>query len=945
MKPGAVAISTCSTCGELLNVNGVCVVCLVREGLNAPREQTAAPHELRFGDFEIAQRDDGSSWELGCGAMGVTYRAIDKVLHRNVALKVIEAPETEGNSTVVRERFLREARSAAALRHPNIAGIFQFGASPEINRCYYAMELVEGETLEARVRRDGPLKVEAALEMANQVARALVAAAAQGLIHRDLKPGNIMLTHSASDVEEIEVKVIDFGLAKTTNAVGQMDLTHGAFVGTPTFASPEQFSRGPVDARSDIYSLGVTLWYALTGDVPYPGKTIEEIRDRQTSADLPIKQLTARKIPNPVIQLLRFTLAVDPLKRPASARELTESIESCHRKLASILPNRSATTRNRRKLLAFVGASVIAAAALLTYSLTQRKPASLVSDSARLSEKSIAVLPFENLSKDEENIFFADGLQDDVLTSLAKVGELKVISRTSASHYRGTSAARNLRVIARELGVQNILEGSVRREGNRVLVNVQLIDATEDRHLWAEHYDCSLSDLIGLHGELATQIAATLKAKLAPEEKARVQFKVTDNPDAYVRYLMALKREGMVNASTQDKISAEQLYMQATTIAPTFALAYARASLLNSELAIPAGEEDPEHQAKARAQADEALRLAPSLGEAHMALGLCLYWGEKDYFAALKEFFLAATASPNDADILYYISGIYRRQGRWRESIASLQHAQDLDPRNHRIAIFAAHNYLVARDWSAATAAYNRALEIAPDSAEARIGLAYLEVFRNGTLASGRVILAKVPKSADPNGRATEARWDFAMLERDFAAADTILKEVALETFPDANGLPKSFFEGRIARARGDTETAQRCLRAVASTYESWTSESSEAPSKHETLGLLYAYLGRKRDAIREGRRALEMEPESQNAFHGAARAATLALIYALVGEADQAIPLVDRLLATPGPAQTPNFPQNITLADLRLRWEWDSLRSDPRFQKILAGPEPKTIY
>jgi tetratricopeptide (TPR) repeat protein len=476
-------------------------------------------------------------------------------------------------------------------------------------------------------------------------------------------------------------------------------------------------------------------------------------------------------------------------------------------------------------------------------------------------------------------------------------------------------------------------------------VNVQLIDATEDRHRWAEHYDRSLSDLIGLQGELATQIAATLKAKLAPEEKARVQSKVTDNPDAYVLYLRALQREGMVNASREDKIAAEQLYMQATAVAPTFALAFARASLLNSELAVPTGEEDPERQAKARAQVDEALRLAPGLGEAHMALGLCLYWGEKDYFAALKEFSLAAAASPNDADILYYISGIYRRQGRWRESIASLQRAQGLDPRNRRIATFAGNNYLLVHDWGAATACYNRVLEIAPDSAFARMCLAYLEVFRNGTPASGKTILAKAPKSANPNGLIAEARWDFAMLERDFAAAEGILREVALETFPDANGLPKSFFEGRISRARGDTEGAQRCLRAVTSDYENWTSEIPGNPSKHETLGLLYAYSGRKEDAIREARRALEIEPESQNAFHGAARAATLALVYALVGEVDQAIPLIECLLSTPGPAQSPNFPQNITLADLRLRWEWDSLRKDPRFQKILAEPEPKTIY
>src|ERR1700720_3654155 len=345
MEPLAAPIAICSTCHAALTGKGECLACLLRGGLEegvqdngaaAPRQSSPRPvrpsadeaaTDYVFGDFEIARREDGSFWELGCGAMGVTYRAVDKVLHRFVALKVIETPAAAGKSQIVRERFLREARAAAALRHPNVAGIFQFGASPEIDRCYYAMELVDGETLEALVRRDGPLKVELTLEIAIQVTRALIAAAVQGLIHRDLKPGNIMLDRPDAATATIEVKVIDFGLAKATNAVVETDLTHGGFVGTPSFASPEQFGSAPAAARSDIYSLGVTLWYALTGQVPYPGKTIEEIRDRQKHTDLPIEQLAERKIPVPLVDILRRTLALDPTERPASARELLAELE------------------------------------------------------------------------------------------------------------------------------------------------------------------------------------------------------------------------------------------------------------------------------------------------------------------------------------------------------------------------------------------------------------------------------------------------------------------------------------------------------------------------------------------------------------------------------------------------------------------------------------------
>src|SRR5216117_2200307 len=269
----ASGVTVCSICGEPLNAKGACVACLLRTGLEESSTfdaKSLAP--LVFGDFEVVRREDDSFWELGRGAFGVTYLAVDNVLRRRVALKVIDVPAAARGSQAVRERFLREARAAAALRHPNVAAVFQFGTSSDATRCYYAMELVEGETLAARVRRNGPLNAKEALKIAIQIARALMAAAAHDLIHRDLKPSNIMLTSDS------EVKVIDFGLAKAiTDVGGDMDLTHGEFVGTPSFASPEQFGGGLVDARSDIYALGGTLWFAVTGLAPHPGKTLEEI--------------------------------------------------------------------------------------------------------------------------------------------------------------------------------------------------------------------------------------------------------------------------------------------------------------------------------------------------------------------------------------------------------------------------------------------------------------------------------------------------------------------------------------------------------------------------------------------------------------------------------------------------------------------------------------------
>ena len=557
-------------------------------------------------------------------------------------------------------------------------------------------------------------------------------------------------------------------------------------------------------------------------------------------------------------------------------------------------------------------------------------PARTKSAKILLPEKSIAVLPFANLSADKENAFFTEGVHDDILTELAKFADLKVISRTSVASY-AAGPRRNLSEIAQELGVANVLEGSVRRAGGKVRVTAQLIEMRTNTHLWAETYDRELADVFAIQSDIAQRIATALEAKLAPEEKARLDAKPTTNSEAYVLYVTA--------RGTEDQIEAEKIYMQAIALDPGFALAYAQASILNSWSV-----DDRARKARARALAEEALRLSPALGEAHMALGLCLYWGERKYDAALKEFEIAAATSPNNAEIYGYIGGIYRRQGRWHESIASFERARSLDPRNRRIRFMAANSYLLVRDWSAATSCYNRTLEIAPDFVGAKIGLASLEVFRNCDPAAGRKILQSIPAGIDPN-ESVEARWDMAMLERNYVVAEKILTDFPLENFPNAGDAPKTYYQGRIALAQGDIESAQRYFAAAAPAFEGRVRDDPDSADRHANLGLLYAYMQRKEEAIRESRRAVELEPESQNAFHGAIAAANLALVYALLGEPDQAITLIERLLSIPGPIELGDFPNNITLADLRLRWEWDSLRSNLRFQKILKSPEPKTVY
>jgi TolB-like protein/Tfp pilus assembly protein PilF len=753
----------------------------------------ANPTGSKFGDFEIARREDGSLWELGRGGMGATYRARDSVLHRSVALKVIEVPPGAEDSEVLRERFLREARAAAALRHPNVAAVYQFGTVPEPNRCYYAMELVEGETLDARVRREGPLKVTQVLEIAVQVTRALIAAANQGLIHRDLKPGNIMLTRSEDSRAALEVKVIDFGLAKVTaESLGEMDLTHGGFVGTPSYASPEQFAGGRVDARSDIYSLGASLWFALTGRLPCAGTNLEEIRRCQKEAPLPVQQLVARKVPAPVVALLRSMLAVDPDERPTSARELMEEIENCRAKLIGGNETRHSffgelQRRNVYKVAAayaivgwllvqiatqvfpfleipawavrlvivlvaigFPIALVLAWAFELTPEgikrttevapaesirrLTGRKIAFVViaifamvtglllfnryrpgktPPVSSVAQKSIAVLPFQNLSADQENAYFADGIQEEILTRLSKVADLKVISRSSTQRYK--SASRGLREIAKQLDVAHVLEGSVQKAADHVRVNVQLINAQTDSHLWAEKYDRKLTDIFAVETEIATKIAETLQAKLTGLEQRTIAASQTQDAEAHELYLKG--RFFFAKRTGDDLKKAISFFEQALARDPKYALAYAGLADAYAILPGHAGGSANEAIAKARAAAEKALVIDNDLAEAHSALGWA-FAADFDLQPARREFERAIELNPNYA-IAHYTLGfnVLGPLGEFDSAIAEMERAVKLDPLSAAMAGSLAYCYVFARRYSEAIATARKAIELEPRKA------------------------------------------------------------------------------------------------------------------------------------------------------------------------------------------------------------------------------------
>ena len=555
---------------------------------------------------------------------------------------------------------------------------------------------------------------------------------------------------------------------------------------------------------------------------------------------------------------------------------------------------------------------------------------------AVIPEKSIAVLPFENRSADRENAYFADGVQNEILTDLAKIADLRVISRTSVMQYK-SGAERNAREIGQQLGVAHLLEGSVQRSRNRVRVTSELIDARTDTHQWAEHYDRDLADVFGIQSEIAKAIADQLQAKLSPQEKARVEEIPTENSEAYVFYLRANQISRNPDTLLEDYKTAEQLYMQAIELDPNFALAHARLASTRAEI-FHFYEPLDMWKEKARAEAEIALRLQPALAEAHFALGQCIYWMDQDYDRALKQFEIASRLSPSNGDIGRLIAAIKRRQGKWQESLEEYERVARIDPQNPNTVRELLFTNTAMRRWPKAAQWAERLRTMAPASLVAKIQSGYVDFWWKGDTRLMKSLLDQVPSGVDPDGVVTGCRWDAAMLKRDYSAAKNLLQTSSVNEVSYTNGgpTPKIFLEGCTYLAQGDNVSAQKAFEVARPAFETSVKEAPENAERHANLGWFYAFMGRKDDAIREGQRAVELKPESKDAVDSAIMTCYLALIYARLGENDLAIPLIERLLKTPGAVDSVDY--SITINDLKYRWEWDPIRNDPRFQKLIAG-------
>ena len=574
--------------------------------------------------------------------------------------------------------------------------------------------------------------------------------------------------------------------------------------------------------------------------------------------------------------------------------------------------------RRRRNLIMLIAIGVIISVAAGFFLLPRA--------SARKVDKSIAVLPFQNLSDEKENAYFADGMQDDILTNLSKIGDLKVISRTSVMSYR--DGARNAREIGKSLGVGTLLEGSVRRSGNRVRVNVQLINANNDEHIWAEDYDRELTDVFAIQTDLAQKIASALQAKLSPNEKARLDRRPTRDSDAYLLYVQAHGYANRPDRFRDTSLKAEELFEQAIKLDRNFAAAYAGLSMVESWL-YHESEPIPAHREKARLNAEESLRLQPNLPEGHLALGFSYYYGDRDYERALSEFEIAKRDLPNEADAYSAIAAIQRRQGKWAESTANFEKAVSLDPKNANVLFNLGLNYMAQRDFATADKIFDRAIAVDPQAFASRGMKSALAIAWKGDVGFVEKQLSLVPGEFDPDGLVTAARVGILMLQRKFADALKLLQQFRGETllYPDTGPCPKALLEGRLYLYQGDKIKAQAAFERARPVAEQLVRDAPGDPGRHVQLGAVLAGLGLKEEAVNEGRKAVESVPESQDAFEGPQATAALAEIYAWVGEYDEAFRLLDHLL---------KVPNGLTVPALKLDPVWDPLRKDPRFQALI---------
>ena len=921
----------CRKCGAAIPPDSPqhsCGACLLETGLGSVEPEgeinvdpAPSPMLMDFGDYELLE-------QIGRGGQGVVFRARQKSLNRIVALKVIGLGHWATEAHL--KRFRLEAEAAARLEHPGIVPIHEVGERD--GSCYFSMKFVEGGQLDEVVRCT-PMSIRQTAELIVKVARTVHYAHEHGILHRDIKPGNILLDAKG------EPHLTDFGLARLVETESTVTRTMEV-LGTPSYMAPEQAvgNNAAVSSVTDVYGLGAVLYQLLTGQPPFAGGTTYETIKLLLDTEPRQPRLVNPKIDRDLSTICLKCLEKDPKRRYSSALALAEDLERWL-KHEPIQGRRTGIFARGKKWVRRNPSIAVMAAMLLALAV----PLGVMVWKSEFPRQpvttGIAVLPFENLSEQKDSAVFADGVQDDILTKLARIANLKVISRTSVMGYRGK---RNMREIGNELRVSHVLEGSVRRVGAQLHMNMQLIDTRTDTHIWAEQYDRDLNDLFAIQSEIAQKVAQRLRAKITAAERLAIERRPTGDLVAFDLYSRASHMfpgasfgDGMANFG-----QAIELLNQAVARDPSFFQAYCQLAWAHDELYFSGLDHTPARLASAEAAIQAAFRLRPDDGEAHLARAWNLYHGHLDYDGALAELEVARQTLPNDSGLFETMGFVLRRQGHWEESTRSLERAFELDPRNINTLYQIGLSYGGFRRYAEQKSKFDRILTIEPDNLGAKAERAFVDVNWKADTGPLHQLIdeiratnpAAMPKIADSN-----ARLVCALAERDVAAAQEAL--IASDEIPlgsDPVHFTRPFVEGIIARMTNDEHKSQLAFTAARAEQEKTVQAQADYGPAWCVLGVIDAALGRKEEALREGRRAVELLPVGKDPFNGMLMIKYLAMIAAWVGEKDLACEQIITVV------RSPTGGLDLSYGELKLMPFWDPLRGEPCFEEIVASLAPK---
>ena len=883
--------------------------------------------------------------QLGRGGMGAVYLAAraDGEFEKQVAIKVLK----RGTDTdEILRRFRIERQIVATLDHPNIARLLDAGTTDD-GLPYFVMEYVAGVPV-TRFVAEQKLPIAARLRLFLKIGAAVEIAHKAGVVHRDLKPSNILITADG------EPKLLDFGIAKllATNGGAEEQTQPGGEHLTPHSASPEQVRGESVTAASDVYALGAMLYQMLTKRTPHqfavshpsrqevmrvvceeeivaPSRVVEDAQlHRQLRGDLD--------------NILLRALHKEPSLRYPTVAEFAEDIGRhleggvvqarpttvAYRLQRFIARNRLLAPRSIATALVLLAlGGGIAAVVLSSRPSRVAAPPPVNRAAAEAApEKSIAVLPFENLSAEPENAYFAAGVQDAILTDLAKIAELKVINRTSVRHY-GSDAPRDLAEISRDLHVAYVLEGSVQRAGNRVRVTAKLTDTRTSAQAWAERYEQDLANVFAVQDEIARSVANRLRVAISPEERSAAQTRTTTDVQAYELYLRAKQSEQSAERTASNLEEQVALLEQSIARDPNFLPALCALARVHVLAYFFNFDHTPARLERAKAAVDAAARVAPDAGDVHLARGILLYWGNRDFPAALAELVQARRRLPNDAEVLFFTALIERRQGRFEQSTKNMEAAASLDPRNGSIGYDLALSYTGLSRYDDAARLLDRLVAAKPDSFVFAQARAMIDFAERADLRQWRDVVTG-PLSKNASGEQLDsARMELALMERNYDAAAE-----ALTRLPDSRFggffTPRQWYAGLIALGRGDVAQAEGYFTAARAEVARRIETQTEESMTWITLAEIDARLGRTDDARRAGEEAARLTSAAGDATELPEIRGRLAAVYARIGDHDRAIDLA---------AQVAHEPFGLSYGFLALDEAWDPVREDPRFISLLA--------